>query len=190
MSRPETKRDEESNEAFEAFAMYRDMGVGRSQKAVADRLNKSTTIINRWATAYNWKKRAHSYDLELDRRKRLADLRAVEKMRYRQTMTALRMQATGLIELEKMLKNAQSKQERGELDEKTVIALIEKGAKLERINRGEPGEIVQANVGEGLDLSGLSVDELRQLRDLRAKVRARQLAEGNAIEADGESDDG
>jgi hypothetical protein len=187
VTRPETKQKDEGAEAFEAFAKYRDMGVARSTAAVGRELGKSKALMDRWSSAHNWVKRAHSYDLDLDRRKRLGDLRAVETMRKRQTTIALRVQALAMTEIEKMLNEALSKSERGELDAKEVAKLLELGTKLERLNRGEPGEIVQNQVEGGLDLSGLSSQELRELRLMRAKLRALQLAADESAAKD-ESD--
>lgn len=181
MTAPYSKKKEESPEAFEAFAMYRDMGVGRSLVSVAEKLRKSEPLIARWSRKHGWVKRVHAYDAELDRRKRLVDLREVEKMRKRQIATANAMQDLGNIELWKMLAEAKRlKKRRGSLDEKTILKLIEKGTALERLNRGEPGEIIQSTGEGGLDLSGLSLEELKILRELRYKVRTRQLAEAES----------
>jgi hypothetical protein len=181
MTLPYSKKKDETAEAFEAFATYRDMGTGRSHASVAEKLGKSEQLIGRWSRKHGWIKRVHAYDAELDRRKRLVDLREVERMRKRQIQSALAMQDLGNIELWKMLDEARkSKKKRGSLDEKTILKLIEKGATLERLNRGEPGEIVHTSSEGGLDLTGLSLTELKQLRALRHKVRARQLAEAEA----------
>lgn len=181
MTLPYSKKTNESAEAFEAFAAYRDAGVVRSLVLVAEKLGKSEQLISRWSSKHNWVKRVHAYDAELDRRKRLVDLTEVERMRKRQIKLALGMQDLGAIELWKMLKEAQEKAEvRGSLDEKTILKLIEQGSKLERLNRGEPGEIVQSAGEGGLDLTGLSLDELKTLKALRHKVRVRQLAEAEA----------
>ncbi|MDP6423649.1 MAG: hypothetical protein QGG14_02850 [Planctomycetota bacterium] len=187
MTRAESKQKDESAAAFEAFAKYRDMGVARSTAAVARALGKSKALMDRWSSAHHWVRRAHSHDLEVDRRKRLGDLRAIEQMRKRQTKTALLMQEIADIELAKMARAAKkSLRKRSELGDKTVLKMADAGSKLERLNRGEPGEIVQNNSGDGLDLSSLTDDELRTLRTLRSKVKARQLAEE---EAKGAGDD-
>jgi hypothetical protein len=176
MSLPYSKKKDESPEAFEAFAHYRDQGVGRSLRLVAEALGKSEALMGRWSSRHTWIRRAHAYDAELDRRKRLADLGEVEKMRRRQTKLALQMQHLGALELSKMVAEAERrKKKRGSLDDALILKLIDAGSKLERLNRGEPGEIVQSNAAEGVDLAGLSLPELKQLRALRAKVKRRQL---------------
>lgn len=187
MTLPYSKKTTESKEAFEAFAKYRDMGAGRSIRVVAEELGKSETLLNRWSSKHSWSRRAHSFDAELDRQKRLADLHEVGKMQRRQTRLALDMQDLGAIEIAKMLKQARSrKKKRGDVDDRTILKLIEAGSKLERLNRGEPGEIVQSQVGDGVDLSALSLNELKQLKALRSKVKRRQL---EAAESASEGED-
>lgn len=178
MTLPYSKRKDESSEAFQAFACYRDMGTGRSHVAVAQELGKSDQLISRWSRKFHWVKRVHAWDAELDRRKRIVDLKQIEVMRRRQIKTALAMQDLGNIELWRLLKRAkEAKTKDGVVDATTIIKLLEKGTTLERLNRGEPGEIVQNLSSDSMDLSGLTMAELKQLRSIRQKVRARQLAE-------------
>ena len=179
MTEPYSKRREESSEAFEAFAIYRDMGAGRSHAAVAKQLSKSETIIARWSKTHKWVARVHAYDAELDRRRRIVDMREVEKMRRRQIQTALAMQDLANIELTRFLEAAKRRDvAEGEVvDLKYVIKLLEKGTALERVNRGEPGEISQTISDDPIDLSGLTLDELKQLRSIKQKIRMRQLRE-------------
>ena len=60
----------ESAKAFEAFAIYRDMGVERSVRKVTQRLNKSLTLIGKWSSRYNWPERARAYDRDVYKRQR------------------------------------------------------------------------------------------------------------------------
>ena len=59
------KQPREGSKAYEAFCIYRDMGAGRTQKAVAKILQKSYTIIHRWKVEWNWEERATAYDNEI-----------------------------------------------------------------------------------------------------------------------------
>ena len=171
----------ESSQALEAFAIYRDMGVGRTTQATAKDLSKSHGLIKGWCTLHAWVRRCRSHDLEVDRRRKIGDLRAIEEMRIRHTKRALLIQEIADLELAKMKKAAAKKKaKRTTIDDKTVLKMSEDGAKLERLSRGEPSEITEQHGSEGLDLSGLTLDELKQLRALRSKVRARQVAEEEA----------
>jgi hypothetical protein len=62
----------ESARAYAAFIAYRDMGPQRSVRDVAQKLDKSVTVIGRWSTQHNWVERARSYDAAMDARARQA----------------------------------------------------------------------------------------------------------------------
>ena len=48
------RQETESNKAFQAFCVYRDLGVGRTLAAVAEKLRKSYDLIRRWSKNYFW----------------------------------------------------------------------------------------------------------------------------------------
>jgi len=52
----------ETAKAYEAFIIYRELGLERSYKKVAERLLKSGTLIRRWSQKYNWHERIREYD--------------------------------------------------------------------------------------------------------------------------------
>lgn len=56
-----------SEERKEAFSMYRDFGVDRSIRAVAEVLSKSETLIGRWSSEDAWRLRVAAWDAEQDR---------------------------------------------------------------------------------------------------------------------------
>lgn len=55
----------ESAQAYQAACAYFAMGADRSLVAVAQKLNKSTTIMGRWSGQHNWTDRARTYDAAL-----------------------------------------------------------------------------------------------------------------------------
>jgi hypothetical protein len=67
MPEPWERLDGESVQAFEGFALYRDMGVERSLAKVAARLGKSKALMDRWSARDRWVARADSWDVEADR---------------------------------------------------------------------------------------------------------------------------
>ena len=187
--RPYERLEDESDQAFEAFALYRDLHLERSQRAVATKLGKSTALISRWASAYKWRKRTLAYDMEVDRRKHVGDLKGVEDMRRRQTKIGMDLQELGGIELRKMLSEAKRRAKAETLDQGLVMKLIDLGSRLERLNRGEPGEIVQNVESNAVDLSQLSIEELKMYRSVGRKLRAQgEAAAEGAGDGDGEAD--
>lgn len=57
----------ESNQAWEAFRIYRDMGLTRSHVKVAAEVGKNVTMMGRWSKAHTWPLRAIAYDKFCDR---------------------------------------------------------------------------------------------------------------------------
>lgn len=73
----------EGSRAFEAFAMYRDMGPARTTRKVAQELAKSDTIIRRWSAKWNWVNRATQYDDHLDEQLRLENAESLKAAKKR-----------------------------------------------------------------------------------------------------------
>lgn len=55
----------ESAQAYEAARAYFGLGADRSLNAVAQKLNKSFTLMGRWSRTWNWIGRASAYDQHL-----------------------------------------------------------------------------------------------------------------------------
>ena len=117
----------ESAKAFEAFAIYRDMGVERSVRKVTQRLNKSLTLIGKWSSRYNWPERARAYDRDLDRQAHAQAVRDVRSMTNRQIRIAMQLQAKALEALEQL--NVAT------LSPKMQLAFLAKATEIERMNR-------------------------------------------------------
>src|SRR3974377_1753660 len=75
------RQPKERAKAFEAFQLYRDMGVERSLAKVGQQLGKSTPLMERWSKRWNWVARVTAWDMEQDRRTREANLKQIEQMR-------------------------------------------------------------------------------------------------------------
>lgn len=117
----------ESAKAFEAFAIYRDMGVERSVRKVTQRLNKSLTLIGKWSSRYNWPERARAYDRDLDRQAHAQAVREVRSMTNRHIRIAMQLQAKALEALEQL--NVAT------LSPKMQLAFLAKATEIERMNR-------------------------------------------------------
>ena len=55
MVQPWERQPRETSKAFQAFCVYRDLRAERSYVRVAQQLQKSHTLIGRWAQKYRWR---------------------------------------------------------------------------------------------------------------------------------------
>src|SRR5688572_7016508 len=62
---PWDQQPKESNAAFAAFRCYVEMGEKRSVRKVADRLDKSRTMVGRWSKNWKWPERVRKYTKSL-----------------------------------------------------------------------------------------------------------------------------
>jgi len=60
--KPWDRQVEESEKAYEAFVIYRDLGKDRGVQIVATELSKSRSLITRWARDHNWHERIAEFD--------------------------------------------------------------------------------------------------------------------------------
>lgn len=130
---PFERQDGESDKAFEAFSKYRDMGVDRTVRKVAQELDKSLTIIGRWSTRWDWVERVKSYDAEMDRK------RLIQQEKDRINMSKRHANfATGF--QQKVMERLQTLKPE-ELSPSEMIRWFDIAVKIERLSRGEPTEI-------------------------------------------------
>jgi hypothetical protein len=80
---PWERQPGEGDQAFQAFATYRDMGPDRSTRAVAQKLSKSASLIGRWSTQHRWVIRVEAWERENDRVRIQGHREAVEEMTRR-----------------------------------------------------------------------------------------------------------
>lgn len=135
---PWERQTGESAKAFAAFAVYRDMDQ-RSCRKVAEELGKSTGLIERWSRTHDWQKRVSAWDAEQDRIARQNQIDEIKKMRKRHTDLATAM----LVKAAKALQRIPE----DEVKASDVSRLVETASKLERISRGDAGEVVEARDG-------------------------------------------
>lgn len=125
---PWERQKGESKQAYEAFAVYRDLGAERSQVKASQQLGKSRQLISRWSSQHNWVSRIDEYEREQNRLRRLANEKAIRDMNERQAKTAVNMQAKMLQVLSKMDLDG--------LKPNEIARVMEIGLKYERIARG------------------------------------------------------
>lgn len=83
--RPYERLPGETAKAFQAFTVYRDLGIHRSFESVANQLSKSATLIRRWAAKYNWGERIECWDIDQDY-ERQKEAIAAKRKEYRRNL--------------------------------------------------------------------------------------------------------
>lgn len=92
----------ESNEAYEAFWTYIEMGQNRSHVRVAARLGKSVPLMSRWAKYHKWRLRSYQWDLAQDRVRQDLHRDALDKMAQRHAAFAQAMNGKIIKRLKEM----------------------------------------------------------------------------------------
>lgn len=136
---PWERQESESTKAYEAFSIYRDMGIQRSLSKVAEKLQKSFTLIGRWSRTYDWVNRAGKWDDEQNRIAREAQLEEIKKMRKRHADLASAM----LIKAAAALKQIPM----DEIKAGDISRMVETASKLERLSRGDVGDVIEERDG-------------------------------------------
>lgn len=127
------RQTDETSKAFEAFAVYRDLGVNRSTEQVSQKLSKSIALINRWSSLYDWVVRAAAYDdyIDAEARKKL-DRDAIKRkasMLQRHAQSGRALQAFGLQHVQTTKAPAKAAD---------AISAIKAGIEIERKSEGLP----------------------------------------------------
>lgn len=136
---PWLRQPGEGAKPYEAFSTYMLMGTERSQVKVAAELGKSRQLLSKWSAQWNWVERANAWDLEQERLARLDQMEAIRKMRKRHAALASSMLAKVAKRMEQMQPE--------ELSPQDVKAFVDVASKLERISRGDVGEVVEERDG-------------------------------------------
>lgn len=140
---PWERQAEETTKAYEAFCIYRDMGRERSLSKVAERLQKSDTLMGRWSRENKWVERAAKWDDEQERIEReiaqREQAKAIKDMRKRHADIATAM----LIKSAKALARIPD----DEIKPGDISRMVDVASKLERISRGDVGEVVEERDG-------------------------------------------
>lgn len=137
------RRPDETPKPYEAFCIYRDMGTDRSLRAVAEKLEKSETLMGRWSSRYEWVKRATAWDDEQERMEReiaqKEQAKAIRKMRGEHAKLASDM----------LIKAAEALSALPATDIKPsdITRMVDVASKLERISRGDVGEVIEERNG-------------------------------------------
>lgn len=94
------RRDDEGAKAFAAFEEYRDAGPLRTLAAVATALAKSSALIGRWCSRYDWHARAAVFDARISAKVAARSIEDHAAIRIRQAREARRWQELALRSLD------------------------------------------------------------------------------------------
>ena len=156
--KPWERQDGETPKQFEAFVVYRDMGENRSLVKVAGVLGKSEQLMSRWSSANRWVERVTAWDDEQDRILRQEQIKDIKKMRKRHADLAY----AGLLKMAQAMK--QMKPE--DFKPSDIPRFAEAFSKLERISRGDVGDVVeQREGGEGFNPVQIYIPDNNRGRD-------------------------
>ena len=168
--KPWERQDGETPKQFQAFVVYRDMGEERSLSAVSRELNKSKALLGRWSAANGWVDRCTAWDREQDRIARQEQIKDIKKMRKRHADTGALMVSISKMALTDMIDASNPKKPRLkpniELNATEISRLVDAGSKLERISRGDVGEVIeQRDGGEAVSAVQIYIPDNNRGRD-------------------------
>ncbi|BDM67489.1 hypothetical protein HEK616_09760 [Streptomyces nigrescens] len=161
----------ESVQAFEAFAVYRDLGPVRSVTKVARELDKSRTLVGRWSRQFAWVMRATAYDREQDRLFLAEQAQARRDIARRHAKLAQAVQSKAVARLQTL--------DPRELSPSELLRYIQVAAEIERRAVGEApvaGSVEDRD--QGADVAALSDEERRARMDQLRRELERRLSEG------------
>ncbi len=183
---PWERLEQESDSAFEAFAMYRDMGADRSLAKVGRQVGKHKTLMERWSSKYSWGLRCRGWDEELDRQAREERIVEVLDMRRRQANLGRALQGLASKGLRQMTTTTDAEGKTVPIDPRLSAAeiarLAKDGALLERLALGEPGDILETRDSDPDNAVEREVQRLLDDPDFRKRLdREGARARGSAV---------
>lgn len=78
--KPWERREGEGPERWEAFTVFRDMGLSRTIQGLSDKLSKSRQLFTMWSGEDGWRERVEAWDREQDRIRLEAQSKALSKV--------------------------------------------------------------------------------------------------------------
>lgn len=149
------------------FNLYLLMGVDRTIRRCAEEIDRTEKYLGKPASKWWWIERACDYDLhEIERTRRAqetAAVAAVRKMRKRHIKIAEELQDAAELELTKLLNEIRGSGKKRKVTPDQLLKIIDAGTKLERLTRGEPGEVTEARLTKAPGLSDDAADSIREV---------------------------
>lgn len=141
--KPWERQPDETPKQYEAFCVYRDMGTNRTLEKVGQHLGKSATLMERWSSKNQWVNRVTAWDDERERIERETaqkqQLEDIKKMRKRHAAIATQMIVKASMALQQIPPE--------EVKAADISRMVDVASKLERISRGDVGDVVEERDG-------------------------------------------
>lgn len=134
--KPWERQNKESGQAYEAFALYRDMGRGRTVSAVVKKLKKSRSLLDRWKVRWDWESRVAAYDKDLEQQAKDEAIKDRKSMINRHIKIALQVQKKALKALDNLDVDSMSP--------KDIKDYIRMATDLERLSRTLDDDSIEA----------------------------------------------
>lgn len=159
----------DTDESFAAFVCYRDQRPPRRlDRIIAANVRVPIGKSSVWYREHGWRERVAAWDAHLDDIRR-EEIEAVERASAANAARVIAdLLTASQIEAEKLLTQTEGSAEVSFMKPRDIAALAETAVKLRRLEKGQATERVEIE-----DLSGATVAELRELR---AKIKARGAA--------------
>lgn len=167
---PWDQQPNESSKAFERFALYRDMGAGRSLRKLGRDLVISPSTLAEISKKHNWQERVLAFDAYIDKASQHNQIAQVKAMKRRQIVLALRAQKVAEKGLKRILRDMDEHLLR-KLSPEGLSKILDIGCRLERLNRDEPEQNVEVVQQKNYDR--LTLEELETLPTLHAKAEGK-----------------
>lgn len=137
---PWERQPGETEKAYEAFLLYKNLGPGRTISEVSRRLSKSRQLITRWSGRYNWRERGEAFDRENERKEQLSIQKARAQMVKRHLKLGMAVQGKAIKALEAM--------DPDELKPGDIRDFLRFGVSLEKETRADVDERTDTTKGQ------------------------------------------
>ena len=162
-----TRNDKETDEAWEAFEIFRESDPPLNLAEVAKRLDKSYGLIREWSSRHHWRKRRNAHQAHLDS----LFLRDLDKHKVRVRRKQLQIGEQGAQLLGYALKGYLKQAKAGEVVELRAADLSKLlGFLKETVNSMELPDSITRIEDDRYDFSKLEPDELVAFRAILKKA--------------------
>ena len=176
------RRDIETDPAWAAFVVYRDMGPQRSTAKTARSLGKSKTQMDQWSSKHGWVARVHAYDMHLDELARTAHEHELVEWRKQQTRLGGKLLDLAEIGAHQILKAVKREQNPKKLTSAEIEKLAKTGHTLKRAGHGEPDAVTETRSGDAESALEREIQLLLSDPDTRKDLdRAGSRARGTEV---------